>query len=236
MNKIKLLTFSVIGLLILNVGIICFLFFSKPAFENRERIGIAKNPKEVIGKRLHFDANQLKQYQELIAVHRKKIDSLDANIKGIKLELYSKLQANSVNTKTNDSLIHLILINQKLVEETHLKHFQDVKKLCRKWQLNDYNELTKDLGKLFSNNKKEPRRDNNNPPRDENFPRPLRGEHPPRPDAEGNFPPPPTRDLNQHDPRRDEIRPPPPPWDENHPRRPGDENRPPPPPRPDDEQ
>ena len=118
MNKIKLLTFSVIGLLILNVGIIFFLFFSKPAFENRERIGIAKNPKEVIGKRLHFDANQLKQYQELITIHRKKIDSLDANIKGIKLELYSKLQANSVNTKANDSLINMMLINQKLVEET----------------------------------------------------------------------------------------------------------------------
>ncbi|MEY3499859.1 MAG: hypothetical protein RL308_1528 [Bacteroidota bacterium] len=235
MNKIKLLTFSVIGLLILNLGIICYLFFSKPSFENRGRNDGGRNPKEVIGKRLHFDENQIKQYEAIIMIHRKKIDSLDANIKGIKLELYSKLQGNSVNTKANDSLINLMLTNQKLVEETHLKHFQDIKKICRKEQLNNFNELTKDLGKLFSNNKKEPRRDNNIPPRDENYPRPQRGEHRPRPDRDGDFPPPPPRDLNQHDPIRDENRPPPPPWDENHPRRPGDENRPPPPPRNDDE-
>lgn len=235
MNKIKLLTISVIGLLFLNIGIICFLIFSKPTFENKDRRNENRKPKEFIVARLHFDANQIKQYDQIITFHRKKIDSLDSNIKGLKSELYSKLQGNSINTKVNDSLINLIVINQKSVEETHLKHFQDIKKLCHKEQLNDFSALTNDLGKLFSNNKKEPRRDSNQkPPRDENYPRPPRGEHPPRPDGDGNFPPPPRRDLNHNDPRRDENRPPPPPWDENHPRRPGDENRP--PPRPDDEQ
>ena len=55
MDKIKLLTYSVIGLLLLNVGIICFLFFSR---QNRNPEVNHRRHKEFISEKLHFDANQ----------------------------------------------------------------------------------------------------------------------------------------------------------------------------------
>ena len=62
MDKIKLLTFSVIGLLVLNIGVICFLFFKRPHLENINQGNNTRTPKEIIIKKLHFDANQINKY------------------------------------------------------------------------------------------------------------------------------------------------------------------------------
>ena len=69
MNKIKLLTFSVIGLLILNLGIIGFLYFSRPTDRNDK---FNRKPREIISEKLHFDANQIKSYDQLIEIQKVK--------------------------------------------------------------------------------------------------------------------------------------------------------------------
>ena len=228
MNKIKLLTYSVIGLLLLNVGIIGFLFFSKP---NRNPEGNHRRPKEFISEKLHFDANQNEKYESIIPIHKDKIDSLDAVNREIKSELYSQLKLPVVNTIVKDSIITLFLANQKRIEEAHFKHFQDIKSICKASQLNDFSALTQELGKMFSNQNSKPHPPREKPPRNVDFPRPPREENQSRQAKDTNYPPPPPRDRNHPRPRRDENRPPPPHWDEDHPRHPSDENRPPPPPR-----
>ena len=218
MDKIKLLKYSVIGLLLLNVGIIGFLFFSRP---NRNPNENHRRPKEIIAEKLHFDANQIKKYESIIPIHKDKIDSLDAVNREIKSELYSQLKLPVVNTIVKDSIITLFLANQKRIEEAHFKHFQDIKSICKASQLNDFSALTQELGKMFSNQNSKPHPPMGKPPRNEDFPRPPREENQARQANDTNYPPPP----------RDENRPPPPRWNEERPGHPGDENRPLPPPR-----
>lgn len=147
MEKTKLLTISVIGLLLLNFGTLGFLIIGgkghRPPHEGRPE------PKTIIIDKLHFDANQQKQYAELIKWHRGEITKLDSNIREAKNELYSQLSKPETNVKTKDSLIAVINSNQKQIEETHFKHFEDIKKLCHKDQMDDFNELSEELGRIF---------------------------------------------------------------------------------------
>ncbi len=228
MNKIKLLTYAVIGLLLLNVGIILFLFFSRPNRNPDENHG---RPKEIITEKLHFDANQIEKYESIIPIYKDKIDSLDAKNRKLKSELYSQLKLQVVNSAIKDSIITLFLANQKQIEEAHFKHFQDIKSICKANQLQDFNALTQELGKMFSNQNSKPHPPREKPRRNDDFPRPPRKENQAQQANDTNYPPPPPRDRNHPRPPRDENRPPPPGWDEDRPGHPGDENRPPPPPR-----
>ena len=232
MNKLKLLMYSVIGLLLLNIGIICFLYFSRP---NRKLEQINKSPKEIIIEKLHFDTNQIDKYETVIKIYKDQIDSLDFRNKEIKSELYSQLKSPVVAKAKKESIINLFLANQKRIEELHFKHFQDIKNICKASQLKDFNILTEELGKMFSNQNSKPHGPVGKPLRNDDFPRLPREENQVRQANDSNFPPPPPRDKNHPRPPRDENRPPPPRWDDNRPGRPGDEHRPPPPPRFDDE-
>ncbi len=229
MDKIKLLTYAVIGLLLLNVGIIGFLFFSRP---NRNSNENHRRPNDIIAEKLHFDANQNEKYESIIPIYKDKIDSLDAINRKLKSDLYSQLKLQVVNSAIKDSIITLFLANQRQIEQLHFKHFLDIKSICKTSQLQDFNALTQELGKMFSNQNSKPHPPGEKPPRNEDFPRPPREENQARQANDTNYPPPPPRDRNHPRPPRDENRPPPPRWDEDRPGHPGDENRPPPPPRP----
>lgn len=153
MDKIKLLTITVIGLVVVNLGTLGFLFLNGQNGNRSPRQEDRREPKEIILKKLHFDANQQKEYAKLIDWHKGEIRKLDGNIRKSKKELYSQLLENEVNVKTKDSLITLLNSYQKQIEETHFKHFEDIKKLCHPNQLEDFNDLTEELGRIFSPNK-----------------------------------------------------------------------------------
>lgn len=232
MDKLKLLTYSVIGLVALNIGIISFLYLSRP---NSKPVDLGRKPKNIIIEKLHFDANQINKYEDLISIYRKNIDSLNNNTRQIKAELYSQLKQPRVNNKIKDSLIQLTLVNQKRIEEANFKHFEDIKKLCTKSQIEDYNLLTEELGQLFSNQIRKPRPEFRPPPKPdfENNKKDNNEESnlAPPPPMDERRPPPPPRDEDHPRGPREGNRPPPPHWDQDRPGRPGDENRPPPPPR-----
>jgi protein CpxP len=200
MDKFKLLTYSVIGLILLNLGIIGFIYISMPNSNPNDK----RRPKDIIIEKLHFDDNQIKKYEIIIEAHRNFIDSLNKNNREIKAELYSKLKQSHVNVKDKDSLIQIILLNHKYIEEGNFMHFQDIKNLCTKSQLEDFNSLTEVLEKLFSNQNRKPRPEYR---------------HPPRPDFDNTIS------------NKSKSSFPPPHWDHDSPERPGDENRPPHPPR-----
>ena len=149
MEKTKLLTITIIGLLLLNLGTLGFLFLNGKG-HRPPREGSKPEPKEVIIDKLHFDAAQQKEYAKLIEWHRGEITRLDDNIREAKNELYSQLSQTNVNTKVKDSLITVINTNQKQIEETHFKHFEDIKKICRKEQMDDFNFLTEELSRIFA--------------------------------------------------------------------------------------
>jgi protein CpxP len=148
MEKTKLLTIAVIGLLFINLATlgISFLNGSKGSRPNRER---GPEPKTIIIEKLDFDANQQKDYAKFINWHRGEITRLDSTIRPTKNELYMQLNQTEVSVKTKDSLILLLNSYQKQVEETHFKHFEDIKSLCHQDQMEDFKELTKELSRIF---------------------------------------------------------------------------------------
>lgn len=232
MDKIKLLTYSVIGLVLLNIGIIGFLYISRP---NDNPHDLGRKPKDIIIEKLHFDANQIQKYEDFIKVYRNTIDSLNNNSREIKAVLYTQLKQPTVNNKVKDSLIQLTLVNQKRIEEANFKHFQDIKNLCTKSQLEDYNSLTEELEKLFSNQNRKPRPEFRPPPRPDfdnnNKENKDESNFPPPPPMNDRLPPPPLRDGDHPRGPREGNRLPPPYLGEDRPGKTVDENRPPPPPR-----
>lgn len=158
MEKTKLLTITVIGLLLLNFATIGFLFLNGPK-GNRPPHLDRQEPKAVIIEKLHFDANQQKEYDKLIQWHHQEINQLDDQIRQTKNELYSGLSEKEINIKTKDSLITLLNSYQKQIEETHFKHFQDIKKLCKPEQQEDFKMLTEEMSRIFAPKPPMPRHD-----------------------------------------------------------------------------
>ncbi len=143
MNKIKLLTFAIVGLLMLNIGMIGFFVFGN---KNHKR----RMPKEIIIEKLHFDQQQISIYETKIKIHRKLINSLNVDISNNKNELYQMLNDEKIDTIRKDSLINVIANQQNQIENINFNHFLDIKKICKKDQINNFEKLTIELTEIFS--------------------------------------------------------------------------------------
>ena len=153
MNRTKLLTIAVIGLLLLNFGILGVMFFGKPSHppmhpEHGGQKG--EGPKQIIIERLHFDVMQQKDYELLVVEHRNKTDELHEASKKLHDGLFSLLKGDTINQRQSDSLVMEIANNQKAIEDLNFNHFSAIKKLCEGKQVGYYNELVDELGRLFA--------------------------------------------------------------------------------------
>lgn len=149
MEKQKLITFSIVALLLLNIGTLGFLFATGPKHGDMpSRPHGRPEPREIIIEKLHFDEQQQAQYVDLIQEHRHKIEATEDKIREAKNELY--LLLNQSNSTQKDSLIALLANYQKEIETSHFEHFTAIKKLCHKEQLADFEDLTAELSRIFS--------------------------------------------------------------------------------------
>ncbi len=157
MDKIKLLTSCVIILVLLNVSILAFVVLSKPP-HHPIPLERQPKPKEVVVEKLHFDKEQIKKYDILIQSEQKTVDSIDYSMKNAHNQLYKLLSKKTIDEKVKDSLLLIIAQNQKRIETCHFKHFQDIKNLCNSNQIEDFNEMSSELARIFSKNKPPGRR------------------------------------------------------------------------------
>ena len=152
MDKNKFLKYLVLVLFLLNVLTISSLFFFK-INENDRKINHPKPDKIIIDK-LNFDYVQQQQYRKLIIWHRSRISNFESQIKGNKELLYFELSNRNVNLNKKDSLINNLSLIQKDIENTHFKHFEDIKKICKPNQIQDFINLTEELSTIFSKKRK----------------------------------------------------------------------------------
>jgi hypothetical protein len=106
-------------------------------------------PREIIIEKLDFDAEQIAKYDQLIEVHRDSVRLLDREIKHNKNTLYKQL-AQPKNQKSTEALFLQLANSQAAIEKLHYKHFLAIKNLCKPDQLDEYNNLTNELAKIFS--------------------------------------------------------------------------------------
>ncbi|MDI9309494.1 MAG: hypothetical protein QM535_04710 [Limnohabitans sp.] len=129
----------IIILVLINIGT---LYFS----HDKKRI----LPREIIIEKLDFDSKQIIEYDKIIKEHQKNIRSLDDSIHTTKEKLYALLTRDSINPVEKQNLISKISKFQNEVENTHFNHFLEIKKICKNNQINKFNELSKELSKLFT--------------------------------------------------------------------------------------
>jgi periplasmic protein CpxP/Spy len=155
MSKIRLLSIAVIGLLLINAGIVGFLLLRKPPVPPEGNGPVKKEgPKKIVIERLNFDKDQVGEYEKLIAEHQVAVRGLKDSINNTKNDLYQSLKTENLAGK--DSLINLLSVLQKRIESVHYEHFIQIKKLCRPDQAENFNALTKDLSGYFTTEKKAP--------------------------------------------------------------------------------
>lgn len=146
MNKIRLLVILCAALIIANLFLIWTI--KKP------HGGPHKEPKLIIIEKLNFSPEQIVEYEKLIKVHRDSIDFYDKQIIELKNELYHGLTANPIpNPQSKISEISAI---QSKIEGFHYAHFEEIKKLCNDSQLDAFDDLAKEIARIFAPHK--PRR------------------------------------------------------------------------------
>lgn len=150
MSKTKLLSIAVILLLLINLTTL-FLIFTRPPRPERHQ-----EPKQVIIEKLDFDNKQVKEFEILIEEHKTNINREDVKLRRLKKEIYKTLSTNEFSLK--DSLINELSIVQRSIEGIHYEHFKALKKICNPEQVENFNDLTEELVRLFSPENKKPER------------------------------------------------------------------------------
>lgn len=140
MKNINFFKISTLILIFINI-LMMFVFFNDKK---------KQKPREIIIEKLKFDEIQIKQYDKTIFVHQNNIKILDDSIRITKNKLYQLLKNDKINVSKKNELINKINSFQTKIENVHFNHFIEIKKLCKKDQLNDFNKLSDELSKLFS--------------------------------------------------------------------------------------
>ncbi len=142
MSKVKFISVLAIGLLISNLILVGFISLNKPPRGPVER-------KMIVIDKLHFDKEQIEQYEHLIELHRKEVRQSNEQIRLLKVQLYSTLMQDQVG-ELQDSLIREVSKVQTHMEEVHYDHFLQIKKLCKPDQLVYFKDLTKELATFLN--------------------------------------------------------------------------------------
>ncbi|MFY8036113.1 MAG: hypothetical protein ACOVMQ_03040 [Cyclobacteriaceae bacterium] len=157
MSREKLLTLAVISLLLINACTIGFFFFAKPPHGPGGPPPFGRmEPKNQIVESLHFDQQQITDYENLISQHRQTIRELNDRMLEAKSSLYQSLAGG--NGAMKDSLINTLGSLQMQIETTHYNHFKDIKALCRPDQLAYFDKLSENLANFFNADKPRPGR------------------------------------------------------------------------------
>ncbi|MCW3084189.1 MAG: hypothetical protein JWP12_1555 [Bacteroidetes bacterium] len=156
MNRTKLLTITVLGLLLINISMLCVLIIHRPHHPPMGEMNgpPGEGPKRIIIARLHFDDAQQQRYQVLIDEHRKKMRELNDATRKLHDSLFTLLKDATIDQAKADTLMQQIAANQKQTDELNFDHFQKIKSICKPEQLKDFNELVEELGALFAPGRK----------------------------------------------------------------------------------
>lgn len=144
MNKVKVLIYLSVILLLFNLVLIGFIMMGKPRKE-----GDREGPKRYIIETLHFDRNQIAAYEVLVQQHRRQIRDKEMQMMDLKQQLYSLLSV-AYSAGDADSLIAAIAGVQTAIEQINFKHFQDIKNLCRPEQQAYFDKLSLEIAELFN--------------------------------------------------------------------------------------
>ncbi len=143
MSKVKFLYIIIVLLVATNVGVLINMYMHKPPHPMH-----TGGPRKVIIEKLGFDKKQADAYEAIINEHRSSIRDIEHNIRTNKDALFTLLKTDD-NVK-KDSIITNLGSLQMEIENAHYEHFSAIKSICNDDQIDEFNKLTNELGRLFA--------------------------------------------------------------------------------------
>ncbi|MEM6767733.1 MAG: hypothetical protein AAF655_22550 [Bacteroidota bacterium] len=152
MNKVKVLSWAVVGLLVLNTLAITALILGRPGGPLGPPSLHPSNAKPVdrVIRQLGFDHSQADELSILITTHKENIQGKEEILRDLRIQMFSLLATTSYEAR--EKLMEEIATIQQEIEEIHFQHFLSIKQLCKKEQLPAYHELVKELTSWASRN------------------------------------------------------------------------------------
>lgn len=142
MNKITFYKILVTLLIAANL----FMLWQLMSFKKRPHRH--EGPRNEIIKALGFDKNQITLYDDLIKKHREDIRGIEQKLNNLKSSYFLQLNA-GVTSLQKDSVLQLIGDLAMKKEQINYKHFEDIRKICKPNQTDDFKNLVNQLNDLF---------------------------------------------------------------------------------------
>lgn len=129
MNKTTLLTVAVVGLLLLNAGLLVFMFTKRPPMGPPRGEGRG-SAAEVIIEKLKLDDKQQLQFAELRKQHRDQMEKIQGEDRELHRTYFDLLKQDNPNHTQADSLATLIGEHNKQIQQVTFNHFEQLRKIC----------------------------------------------------------------------------------------------------------
>ena len=84
----------------------------------------------------------------MIVKHRKLVGQKEKEIQGLRTSLFMGV-SDGIDAKLKDSWVRQIGVLHADIQQIHFAHFLDIQKICKPDQRVDFDNLTKDLSKMF---------------------------------------------------------------------------------------
>ncbi len=143
MKKETLLTWAVIGLLLLNFGTLGYLFFRRPPHppgsQSAHQLGLR------IAETLHFTPEQQQEFDKRKRAHHEHILQLDKNYADALGDYFALLKNDSLVSAQHDSLLTVLSNIQKERATITFLHFNDLKSMCTPEQRQHFDTLVPEL-------------------------------------------------------------------------------------------
>ncbi len=138
MEKTKLLTLSIIGLLLLNLGTLGF-FWMNHLHESRMLVG--PQLKERIAEELQFDEAQKEVFELLVKDHQMRSQQIRLEIEQAKKEYYQ------IGGRSKGSLNALMTLKNAYgkLDELNYQHFEQIRGICRGDQIKKFEALVQKI-------------------------------------------------------------------------------------------
>lgn len=149
MEKTKLLTIAVIGLLLLNLGTLLFLLLQKPGPPVHGGPPPHERPSAIIIRTLELDEQQQEQFMELRDAHREKADQLEEQRMHLQRQLFDLLRQPQPNQAAADTLAAQIAALQQQMVLHNFRHLGELRTILRPGQMDNYEELTEQMASFF---------------------------------------------------------------------------------------
>lgn len=145
-NTYKILTWSVILLIIVNIILISFIY---TGYKRNERMR-PQMPAEFLSKQLDLTDSQRNKLHQLADMHHRESEMIREEVKSARDKYFALMKAPNIDDSTKNAAANSIAQHLKEIEILTFDHFQKVRAICSPKQQGKFDEIINDVLHMVS--------------------------------------------------------------------------------------